>query len=119
MLNGKFNAFYKELFYGFVTVGIFEIMFSLWLYPRLKDMIPMHIGIGGVDSVTNAKYTIFLLPLACIFASCVLKSEIVDSKYIKGSPTSNILKIIFFLLQVVLAFVPVYYFYVTYKLYTL
>lgn len=78
----------------------------------------MHIGIGSVDSLTNAKYTIFLLPIVCIIASYALKSEAIDSKYGEGSPTDNVLKILFFLLQVLLVVGSIYYFYIVFRYYT-
>lgn len=79
----------------------------------------MHIGISGVDSLTNAKYIIFLLPMAGILTSCASKSEVVDSKYIKGSPTDSILKIFLLALQILLVFSSVYYFYVICMYYTI
>lgn len=119
ILSYRFSSFYKKSFYVFVVVYALEIIYSFFLYTHLKNTIPMHIGIGSVDSLTNAKYTIFLLPIVCIMASCVLKSEVVDSKYIEGSPTDNILKTLFFLLQVLLVIGSVYYFYVLSMYYTI
>ncbi len=119
MLNYRFSSFYKKSFYVFVGVYLLEIMYSLFLYPHLKNTIPMHIGINGVDSLTHAKYIIFLLPTVYILVSCIFKSEVVDSKYIERSLTDNILKIFFFLLQVLLLFSSFYYFYIVYMYYTI
>lgn len=79
----------------------------------------MHLGISGVDEVTNAKYVIFLLPVACWFASWAFKSEMIDRKYVEGSITSNLLKVILFLLQLFIAFTSIYYFYILYVNYTI
>lgn len=119
MLNYRFNALYKKSFYVFVVAYLLEIMYSLFLYPDLKHSIPMHISLNGVDSLTNAKYIIFVLPTICMLASWTFKSEVVDSKYVEGSPTDNILKIVFFLLQVLLLFSSIYYFYILYMYYTI
>lgn len=119
MLNFRFNSFYKKSFYAFVGVYLGEIIFSLWIYPHLKSAVPMHLGISGVDEVTNAKYVIFLLPVACWFASWAFKSEMIDRKYVEGSITSNLLKVILFLLQLFIAFTSIYYFYILYVNYTI
>lgn len=79
----------------------------------------MHVGFDGVDSFTHAKYTIFLLPAFCMALSCILKSEVIDAKYGAGSLVSNIFKILFLLLQILLFFGSVYYFYILYTYYTI
>lgn len=112
MFNFKFGSIYKKSFYIFVVIYSFELLFSLFLYPHLRSMVPMHIRLDAVDSLTSAKYMVCLLPLTGMFTSFILKPEFIDNRYIEGSPTDNILKVLFFLIQVMLVCATIYYFYV-------
>ena len=99
----KISSLYKKSFYVSIFIYLFEFGLSLASYPRLKSRVPLQLNASGVvAALTTAKYVVLLVPLACLFVSFLLSPEFIDARYGEGSPTSNEVKIAFFLVQVLL-----------------
>ncbi len=101
-LSYRISSLYRELCHVFMVVYLLEFGLSLASYPRLKSRVPLQLNMSGVATLTTAKYVVLLVPLACLFVSFLLSPEFIDARYGEGSPTSNEVKIAFFLVQVLL-----------------
>lgn len=98
----RISSLYKKSFYVSIVIYLLEFGLLLASYPRLKSRVPLQLNMSGVATLTTTKYVVLLVPLACLFVSFLLSPEFIDRRYGEGSPTSNEVKIAFFLVQVLL-----------------
>ncbi|WP_159721235.1 DUF1648 domain-containing protein [Enterococcus sp. CSURQ0835] len=112
-----FQTFYTKISALFLKIGLLlgglAVLATLYLYPRLPEIIPTHMSALGNFDGFDHKQTIFLLPILLVISGCIMSLAKMDRYFPKYSFINVVSKCIWFLLNLVIWF-GVLYFYIAY-----
>lgn len=88
--KNKIKLFYKKLLFIPVIIGIFLVVYTLYHYPQMPELIPIHFnGAGEIDGWTSKNIVTALLPSGLTVLITFLLSYTLDATFNKRGQLSK------------------------------